>query len=218
MRANGFVAHVSPTTGSADDRLRAAGIVASLVLECVGKGYSPDEIHQGFMNSPGHRAAILSPEATHVGIGVVAAKESGRTTYFVTELFIRRIPKLGSDAKAVFLADLDGRRARSGASRLEEDAGLSRLADEAAREFMGNAALTEEQVLARLKDRLAQLKSGSRSITAVLGVIDSLESGAERAASDPRADRAAKFGVGLAQGDRPGLPPNSIVLVLIYAE
>ena len=218
MRANGFVAHISPTTGSADDRLRAAGIVTSLVLECVGKGYSPDEIHQGFMDSPAHRAAILSPDATHVGIGVVAAKEEDRTTYFVTELFIRRIPKLGSDAKAVFLADLDGRRARSGASQLEEDEGLSRLADEAARDFMENRALTEDQVLARLKERLVRLKPGSPSITAVLSVVDSLATGAERAAADPRAAGAAKFGVGIAQGARPGLPPNSIVLVLIYAE
>lgn len=33
--------------------------------------FTPEEIVQGWMDSPGHRANILSPDYTHLGIGVV---------------------------------------------------------------------------------------------------------------------------------------------------
>ncbi|MBN2264238.1 MAG: CAP domain-containing protein, partial [Candidatus Aminicenantes bacterium] len=69
MSANGFVSHVSPTTGTMEDRLRRAGVMTHLALENVGRGYDPDEIHRGFMDSPGHRAAVLLEGATHVGLG-----------------------------------------------------------------------------------------------------------------------------------------------------
>jgi uncharacterized protein YkwD len=216
MRAHDFVAHTSPTTGSAEERLHAAGIATPLAAECVGKGYSPDEIHRGFMDSPGHRAAILLAGATHVGIGVVAAKEGDRTTYFVTELLIRRIPALPADATAAFLAALNGLRAESGAPPLAEDAELSRVADETAREYVGNDAPSEKQVMDDLKKRLTGLPFKPRTLTAVLGVVDSLEEAAKRAAADPKGGRARSLGLGLAQGTRSGLPPNSIVLVVIY--
>jgi uncharacterized protein YkwD len=218
MRDHDFVAHISPTTGSAEDRLHAAGIATSLAAECVGKGYSPDEIHEGFMDSPGHRAATLLPGATHVGVGVVTAKEDDRTTYYVTELFIRRIPTLGPDAKTIFLTAFNSLRAASGAPELVGDADLGRAADETAREFLGNEALTEKQVLEHLQQRLVRLEFKGRTLTAVLSVVDSLKEEARRAAADPKGGRARGLGLGIAQGTRRGLPPNSIVLVLIYVE
>ncbi len=127
MRANDFVAHVSPTAGTSEERLLEAGIITDRASENVGKGYAPDEIHEGFMNSPGHRAAILRPDVTHVGIGVATKKESDRTTYLVTELFIRRIPQLGPEAEAVFRAELDRLRAAGGAPALEEDPGAQSI-------------------------------------------------------------------------------------------
>jgi len=218
MRRNDFVGHVSPTTGGPDQRLQAAGLVTSLTAECVGKGYSPDEIHKGFMDSPGHRAAILLPGATHVGIGVVAAREGDRTTYFVSELFIRRIPALPDDARVLFLAELNLRREEAGSPKLKEDAELRRLADETAREFLADQALTEKEVMARLREWLSGFKAKSGTITAVISIVDSLEEGARRAAADARAEKARRVGLGLAQGARPGLPPNTIVLVLIYVD
>jgi hypothetical protein len=49
----------------------------------VGAGPSVDAVHQAFMNSPGHRANILNPVFTDIGVGVVW---SGNTL-FVTEIF-----------------------------------------------------------------------------------------------------------------------------------
>jgi uncharacterized protein YkwD len=218
MQAHDFVAHRSPTTGSAEDRLRAAGITVPLAAECVGKGYSADEIHQGFMDSPGHRAATLLAEATHTGIGVVASREGDRTTFYVTELFVRHIPALGADAKAVFLAELNKRRAEAGAPELVEDAELSRIADESARELLRSQAPNETRVTDALGQRLAALESRGRRLTAVFSVVYSLEDGARAAADDPRSGRSRAVGLGLAQGSRPGLPQNAIAIVLIFED
>jgi uncharacterized protein YkwD len=218
MRANDFVAHVSPTSGTSEERLLKAGIVTDRASENVGKGYAPEEIHEGFMNSPGHRAAILRPDVTHIGIGVASKRESDRTTYLVTELFIRRVPPLGPGAKTAFRAELDRLRESGGAPALKEDPALSRFADEAAREFLENEALSQNAVLERLQGRLARSDLGIRSVATILCVVGSLEEGAKQAASNPKRNDARRAGFGIAQGTRAGLVPNSIVIVLIVVD
>ena len=218
MRANGFVAHVSPATGSTEDRLLRAGIVTSLAAENVSRGYSPDEIHKGFMDSPGHRAAILLAGATHVGIGVAFKQEYENPSYFVTELFIRRIPPLGPGAKLTFLKRLNSARTAVGAPAVREDAALSRIADESAREFLAGPSLSQKEVLVRLSDRLKGISRKALSFYSTLSVVESLDEGANQAASDPKAGRAFHVGIGIAQGRRAELVPNSIVLVLVFVD
>ena len=88
MLDNGFVAHISPTTGAPMDRVRAAGLSPSRLLENVGTAGSVEEVHSGLMSSPGHRSAILDERVTHVGIGIaVAAPASGPVSLYATELF-----------------------------------------------------------------------------------------------------------------------------------
>jgi len=95
MRRTKIVAHVSPTTGSAVDRVRVAKIKTAVVLENVARAYGLGEAHQGLMNSPGHRANLMSGAATHIGIGIVFGDEvSGRREIFVTQVFIRIPPKV----------------------------------------------------------------------------------------------------------------------------
>jgi uncharacterized protein YkwD len=48
--------------------------------ENVAMGYTPSSVVPGWMNSPGHRANILQPQHTHIGIGY-AISRTGRT-YF----------------------------------------------------------------------------------------------------------------------------------------
>lgn len=54
---------------------------------------SPVKIHEGFMNSPGHRANVLEPSFTHGGVGAYAADGVNflgklRNPRFYTELFM----------------------------------------------------------------------------------------------------------------------------------
>ena len=218
MSENAFVAHVSPTTGSTDERLARAGVVTDLAAENVGKGYGAEELHRGFMESPGHRGAVLLAGATHVGIGVASKKEGDLTTYFATEVFIRRIPPLRSDAKTVFRMELDGLREAAGLGRLEEDFILTEIAETAARGYLLDASLTRDDVMDRLAARIEENYKKRVSMQIVFSVTGSLEDGARQAAADPRTDKARRVGIGLAQGTRPGHPPNAIVLVLIYAD
>jgi uncharacterized protein YkwD len=90
MRRLRAVAHVSAATGSAADRVAAAGIATRLVLENVAHAYSVEQAHRALMDSPGHRANILSVAATDVGIGVAFGEDAaGRRELFIAQLFTR---------------------------------------------------------------------------------------------------------------------------------
>jgi uncharacterized protein YkwD len=218
MRDNGFVAHVSPTEGGTDERLARAGIVTFLAAENVGKGYGAEELHRGFMDSPGHRGAVLLDRATHVGIGVAAKKEGDLTTYYATEIFIRRVPPLPADAKSRFLRELDARRESAGLGRLAEDYDLSEMAETAARGFLLDPSLSQNDAARRLAQRLEGTFKTRTSVMVLFSVGGSVEDSARQTAADKHVVRARQIGIGLAQGSRLGLPPNAIVLVLILAE
>jgi len=81
-----FFGHVSPSTGTPEDRLRRAGLLVSTFGENVATAATPEVAHEGLMNSPGHRANMLQPRFTHVGIG---ARKS-ETGIIVTLNFGRR--------------------------------------------------------------------------------------------------------------------------------
>ncbi len=219
MRRENFVAHLSPTTGGPEERLIRAGIVTDLAAENIGRGSDPGEIHKGFMDSPGHRAAILLPGVTHVGIGVSAAKRGETADYIVTELFIRRIPPLGNDARALLAGEIFASRELDGLPQLREDPGLSELAGEAVRSFLDEPQLSQDEVMGRLRQRLEQRPETGASAIAVLIAAGSIREGFERMEIDAGTwAKVRRVGFGIAQGTRPGLVPNAIVMVLVFAE
>jgi uncharacterized protein YkwD len=63
-----FFGHVSPNTGTPEDRLKRSGAVIADFGENIASAATPEAAHQGLMDSPGHRANMLRPEFTHVGI------------------------------------------------------------------------------------------------------------------------------------------------------
>ncbi len=90
MKQTGIVAHVSPNTGSATDRVQAAAIPTPLVMENIARAYGVAEAQTGLMNSPGHRANLLSEDATHIGIGIAFGElVANRREMFVTQVFTR---------------------------------------------------------------------------------------------------------------------------------
>lgn len=73
MAANGYFSHESPTYGSPFDMMRALGISYRSAGENIAMGYSSAEaVVNGWMNSEGHRANILSASYTRIGVGYVA--------------------------------------------------------------------------------------------------------------------------------------------------
>jgi uncharacterized protein YkwD len=83
-----FFAHNDPGTGtSISDRVRASGYTDGAngwsAGENIAIGYaSAAATMDGWMNSPGHRANILQPAFTHLGVGVsVGIWEEWRSKY-----------------------------------------------------------------------------------------------------------------------------------------
>jgi cysteine-rich secretory family protein len=66
-----IVEHQLPGEPSLEERLTNAGTRFTYIAENIAVGKDPASIHSGWMNSPGHRANILSPRVTAVGIAVV---------------------------------------------------------------------------------------------------------------------------------------------------
>ena len=88
MLANGFVGHISPTTGGPDERVKRAGIPFRHLAENVGRNSSVEELELGLMGSPGHRSAILDGQSIHVGIGVaIATPTPNEVVIYGTQLF-----------------------------------------------------------------------------------------------------------------------------------
>ncbi|MGW2889002.1 CAP domain-containing protein [Streptomyces griseoruber] len=85
MVARAFYAHTSPEGSQPWDRAAAAGSTRRTIGENIACGQrSAAEVVEGWMNSPGHRANILKPAFTHIGVGYAGGGPSG--TYW-TQLF-----------------------------------------------------------------------------------------------------------------------------------
>ena len=85
MVARAFYSHTSPDGSQPWDRAAAAGSRRRTIGENIACGQrSAAEVVEGWMNSPGHRANILKPDFTHIGIGFAGGGQNG--TYW-TQLF-----------------------------------------------------------------------------------------------------------------------------------
>ena len=82
-----YFSHQSPTYGSPFKMMESFGLRFSAAGENIAYGQrTPQEVVNAWMNSPGHRANILSKTYTHIGVG--AAKKSNGTLYW-TQMFMK---------------------------------------------------------------------------------------------------------------------------------
>lgn len=81
--------HVTPEGWQPVDRLIATGATGYLSNgENIAAGQqSPADVMASWMNSPGHRANILNPDFTHLGVGIEVYQG---TTPIWTQVFLRR--------------------------------------------------------------------------------------------------------------------------------
>lgn len=89
MINKGYFGHTSPTYGSPFRMMESFGIRFSAAGENIAYGQrSPQEVMNAWMNSPGHRANILSPSYNQIGVGVAKASNG---TYYWTQMFIKSL-------------------------------------------------------------------------------------------------------------------------------
>lgn len=83
MVMQNFFSHTAPDGGTLEDRMKQAGyygavrpdtcncVVRYVMGENLAQGQrTPQEVVLAWMRSPAHRAAILTPQFTHIGIGI----------------------------------------------------------------------------------------------------------------------------------------------------
>lgn len=74
MKDKKYFSHTSPTYGSPFDMMKSFGITYKSAGENIAMGYkTPEAVVNGWMNSAGHRANILSSSFKEIGVGYVAS-------------------------------------------------------------------------------------------------------------------------------------------------
>jgi hypothetical protein len=102
MAAEGPIAHRYGGEEDLSTRAGQAGARFDLIEENVAVGPSPAEIHEEWMQSPGHRANLLSPDVNRVGIAVVAA----RGVLYATADYARGVQALTQEQVEARVANL----------------------------------------------------------------------------------------------------------------
>lgn len=82
-----YFSHTSPTYGSPFTMMESFGLRFSAAGENIAMGQrTPQEVVNAWMNSPGHRSNILSPNYAQIGVGL--AKDKNGICYW-TQMFIK---------------------------------------------------------------------------------------------------------------------------------
>ncbi len=214
MVASGFIGHASPTTGSPAERVERAGLRSGLVLENIGRAYGARALHDGLLESPGHRATLLNPDVTHVGLGVVADAEGGRTAWVATEVFLRMAREIDlAAAPGELLALLNRARTARGSAPLESEPNLTRAAGEAAAQFFADPRSTQQDVVDDASASLRRFAIQFRRIGGLMAVVTDLS---EAGSLEPALDGEVRYvGVGVAQGTRADSGANAIAVVIL---
>lgn len=88
MRDKNYFQHNSPTYGSPFDMIKSFGLTYKSAGENIAAGQStPEQVVNSWMNSSGHRANILNPNYTHIGVGYA---KGGSYGYYWTQMFISK--------------------------------------------------------------------------------------------------------------------------------
>jgi hypothetical protein len=206
-----FLGHVSPTTGTLDDRLKRAGVRVAAAGENIARAADPQAAHEDLMRSPGHRMNMLGPRFTHVGIAIVPDGDQ----MLATLVFARRVDpaalRITADQALLGIATL--RRARGlppvandPARRAAAEAGISAY-------FTGGAAAAFKETTAALTREIAARKAPSTP-----GCVHVFETAdPDQLDQIPGALDPALRAVGLATANRTEGGATSLVVVVLTA-
>jgi NADH dehydrogenase len=125
MKAAGKISHHSTSNGADfSARLARTAYRARAAAENVAVGSEVERVHRGLMQSPGHRANILNPDLSALGIGIL--RDASGESIYVVEDFATPIAVLtDEEAAAKIRGAVAAARQRLGGPPLEEDGALA---------------------------------------------------------------------------------------------
>jgi uncharacterized protein YkwD len=129
MQRHGFFEHDSPTSGSLEDRLNAAGYLFLAARENLSIAPDVQTSQDGLLKSPGHFANIVATDITHVGIGIVAGASPAGESLTITQVFSHPSrAESPAAARKAFMQKIQAGRASRGLKKAELHPLLDRLA------------------------------------------------------------------------------------------
>jgi uncharacterized protein YkwD len=213
MAAHGYTGHTSPTAGDLARRFREAGYAARAYGENVARGPTIVGVHEGLMRSPAHRANVLSPRFSRLGIGVVRHQAAlGGEEWVVTEEFAVPLQHASAQAIEERLRALvtTGGDARAAARNATSPA-LDGVARQLAAAYLGG--ITDTAVLMRRAARgLEAANVPYQRLSLVVGAAftpDDLDRGVATAGHEVR-----EVGVGAVGPEEPSRPVAYAVLAV----
>ena len=87
MIDNKYFSHNSPKYGDPFDMMKAFGVKYVMAGENIAGNQNVQNAESALMNSPGHRKNILSPDFTHIGIGI---QKGGPYGNMFSQMFISK--------------------------------------------------------------------------------------------------------------------------------
>jgi uncharacterized protein YkwD len=214
MAEHNFFGHVSPTTGNTEDRARRSGVIVAAYGENVAEAESAESSFDGLMASPGHRANMLNPQYTHVGIAAVStdAHQLAFTLIFGRRVNPRTMPQTAAEVEAAFLV----LRAKKGLSapvsdplyRAAADAGVAAYVA-ASKPTPDIAVRAENEALAREVQRARSSRAGGCSYLTEILELGQLEQTPSLLAPGLR-----RFGVGARIHNDDHGPRLTIMMIL----
>jgi len=121
MAKNGYFAHTSPEGITPWHWFMEAGYVFTNAGENLAVNFvDSEDVNQAWLDSPGHRANILSSNFTEIGIATAEGQYKGRDTIFVVQLFGR--PALSPLAQATSDQDISEAQPEVADASIEQEA------------------------------------------------------------------------------------------------
>ncbi|HVE83014.1 MAG TPA: CAP domain-containing protein [Myxococcales bacterium] len=211
-----FFAHVAPGGDDLRARLTGAGYAYVQAGENLGLASGPLGAHFAIEHSPGHRANLLTPEYSAVGVGVAWDRDPEKPQVLVVEVLAlpSRALSMGDPQEAAYRA-VDRLRADEHLPRLRRSEALERIAASHVRQALRQDAPREQLPGSQVHDRVFDALGGVRTATVDVYVGD--DPGAlprSKGVADARNDWV---GVGAVQGDSPTFGKQKYWVVVIYA-
>jgi uncharacterized protein YkwD len=145
-----YIGHVSPTGEQASDCAQRVGYHYKMLAENIASGIflNNQKIIDGWMQSPGHRQNILSPDTKEIGVAIDRGQYQGTNTWIAVQIFGLQSPPVSPrkhctpppqdlyaeiESKKAEMIGLDNRLAR-----FKQELDLEINAIEADRGYVGN--------------------------------------------------------------------------------
>jgi uncharacterized protein YkwD len=199
MAARQELSHQFPGEPDLMQRLAAnSDLRVNQVAENVGQASDAQEVHEGFMGSPPHRANLLNPAYNSVGIGVV---HRGSELYVVQDFAHRVTSYSAQQAEELIARSLN---------RIRDDANLSRLEPN-----VNASARSEACALARSDSLRASAPAQLGQARAILRYTSSQPENLPGAAAKALQDRSLHaFAAGVCFSRSPSYPSGTYWVVL----